>query len=65
MLLARADEGRALRGDVAGECVRRGVGYPSQPLYERLYVKAIAPGTAILHTPLASQTLILNVHVVP
>jgi hypothetical protein len=38
---------------------------PSQPPYERLYVKAIAPGTATLQTPSTSQPLTLNVHVVP
>ena len=37
---------------------------PSQPPYERLYVKAIAPGTATLQLP-SSPPLILNVHVVP
>jgi hypothetical protein len=38
---------------------------PSPPPYDKTYVKAIAPGTATLQQPLASQTLILNVHVVP
>jgi len=38
---------------------------PLQPPYDKTYVKAIAPGTATLQLPLASQTLILNVHVVP
>jgi hypothetical protein len=38
---------------------------PSQLPFERLYVKAIAPGAATLQRPLATETLILNVHVVP
>ena len=38
---------------------------PSQPPHERLYVKAIAPGTAALQAPSTSQPLTLNVHVVP
>ena len=38
---------------------------PLQPPYDKLYVRAIAPGTATLQLPLASQTLILNVRVVP
>jgi hypothetical protein len=38
---------------------------PSQPPYDKTYVKAIAPGTATLQLPSASQTLILNLHVVP
>jgi len=37
----------------------------SQPPYDTTYVKAIAPGTATLQLPLATQTLTLNVHVVP
>jgi hypothetical protein len=38
---------------------------PSEPPYDTRYVKAIAPGTATLQLPLASQTLTLNVRVVP
>jgi hypothetical protein len=38
---------------------------PSQPPYDKTYVKAIAPGTATLQTPFTSQPLILNVHVLP
>lgn len=38
---------------------------PSQPPYDKTYVKAIAPGAATLQLPFANQTLILNVHVVP
>ncbi len=38
---------------------------PSQPPYDKTYVKAIAPGTATLQQPSTSQMLILNVHVMP
>ena len=38
---------------------------PSQPPYDKTYVKAIAPGTATLQLPLATQPLTLNVRVVP
>jgi hypothetical protein len=38
---------------------------PSQPPYDKTFVKAIAPGTATLQLAFASQVLILNVHVVP
>jgi hypothetical protein len=37
---------------------------PSQPPYDKTFVKAIAPGTATLQLAFASQVLILNVHVV-
>jgi hypothetical protein len=38
---------------------------PSQPPYDKTFVKAIAPGTATLQLAFASPVLILNVHVVP
>jgi hypothetical protein len=61
------DDGTRYAGWASVESLNRGVVQvlPSQPPYEKMYVKAIAPGTATLQQSLASQPLTLNVHVVP
>ena len=38
---------------------------PSEYPYQRVYVKAVAPGATTLPTPSTSQALTLNVRVVP
>jgi hypothetical protein len=61
------DDGTRNAGWVWVESSNRGVVtvLPSEYPYQRLYVKAVAPGTTTLQTPSTSQPLTLNVRVVP